>query len=188
MTNPEALPIQVPSIEWASMIEPRPEWQIEECKLALTKTQKTAIRERDDNRCQFPDHLNGHKHECGGNLNVHHILPQGYCNELNINPDFPENCLTLCENSHKLIHPDMEYARKHWVPKGDSYLKVQEKRKDSLEHKEVYWVTTWDRAMSATAVRRTQQKEKEGWRFPKLKREFFDEDTGEIYKYQDKLQ
>ena len=88
--------------------------------LSLSYQQRKIIRERDGNKCQFP--VPGHK--CNGrvNLEINHIFPQKYCRSLGVDPDYPENLLTLCQNSHtgdpsngrqiEPIHPDIRDARK----------------------------------------------------------------------------
>ncbi len=57
---------------------------------AFSPRQRKAIIERDSFKCQMPNH---HKH--GGGLEVHHLLPQRYCEALGINPDFAENAFLI---------------------------------------------------------------------------------------------
>lgn len=177
------IPIQAPAIERSIMTEPRAEWLPEESLFALTKEQKEAVRKRDHYQCQFPG-----KHDCHGRREIHHVMPQGFAKEFNINPDYPENVLLICQASHDLIHSDIAEARHHYKPKGDSFSRVQELHRKALENREPYWNTEFDRAMTAVAVRNTQNAEREGWRFPRSKREFLDPFSGEIYKYQETKQ
>ncbi len=137
----------------------------------LTTRQKEAIRQRDGYQCNFPEHLNGHKHECGGRLEIHHVLPQGYCREFGIDPDYPENTLCICRNAHDKIHPDSAYARKHYRPKGDSFTIAFDNREKLIAERKIYWNPSWDRQMSAKAVQNTQNARNEGWEFP-AKKEF----------------
>ncbi len=141
----------------------------------LTHKQKEAIRKRDGYQCQFPEHLNGHKHECGRtNLQIHHILPQGYAKELNFSADYPENVLLICKKAHDQIHPDSAYAWKHYRPKGDSFTIAFDNREKLIAERKIYWNPSWDRQMSAKAVQNTQRAEKEGWTFPEKKEESYD--------------
>jgi hypothetical protein len=128
---------------------------------AFTPRQREAIRKRDHYKCQFPD-----KHDCGGRHEVHHVLPQGYAKEVGVDPDYPENALTICKNAHEKIHPDSGAARRSWKPKSDVFVRVQEARKEKLAHREIYWNPTWDRQMTVVAVRNTQRARAEGWTFP----------------------
>jgi hypothetical protein len=133
---------------------------------AFTRKQRDAIVERDDNKCQFPEH---HKHK--GGLQVHHIIPQRYSEQLGIDPDFPENGLTLCEDSHHKVHPDIKRAKQTYHQKKrvgeSSFNEVFQERQEKIKNKEIYWDDSWDRKMSTTAVRNTQKKSKLGWLFPK---------------------
>lgn len=130
---------------------------------AFSQKQKEIIKQRDNHECQFPEHLNGHAHECtqGKGLVVHHIKPQAYLKEFDVDPDFIENGITICGSAHDKIHPDIAYARKAWRPKGDSFLKVQAKVMEHLQNREPFWVTTWDRAMETIALRNTQKMEEQ---------------------------
>lgn len=179
----EITPLRAPSLEIQAFNDPMPEYLPVVLELALTNAQKEAIRKRDHYTCQFP-HKEGE--ECYGRLEIHHLLPQSYCKLLGIDPDFETNLLTICQNSHQnIIHKDIGEARKHYKPKGDSFLKVQESRRDSLQSGVPYWNTEYDRAMLAIAIKNTQIAESKGWRFPGIKRENLDIITGEIYKYKD---
>lgn len=136
--------------------------------LAFTKKQRDAIVERDDGKCQFPE-----KHEHKGGLQVHHIIPQRYAQEIGIiNPDYAENGITVCEEAHtgeNGIHPDMFKAKKNYGKNKNSYQEVFQERKEKLKNKKIYWNDKWDRQLSATAVRNTQKKSILGWIFPPKK-------------------
>lgn len=139
--------------------------------LAFTSSQKEWIRDRDGHKCNFPDH-----HNCNGrhgdNLQVHHIMPQRYCKELGIDPDFAENGVTICERSHQgLIHPDMKKAKQNYGTNKNSYKEVFDERKHKLEQRVIYWVDKWDRALQATVYRNTQRFVKKGARpFPQKRK------------------
>lgn len=138
--------------------------------LAFTDQQKKWIRERDENKCNFPGH-----HRCNGkhgdNIHVHHIMPQRYCHEFNIDPDFPDNGISICENSHQhMIHPDMDKALRDYGSDKNSFSKAFSERNEKIQHREIYWVDKWDRAMQATVYRNTQRFFKRGGRpFPEKK-------------------
>lgn len=138
---------------------------------AFTNQQRWAIREeRDGGKCQFPPHLNGHAKECGGRLEVHHILGQRYCRHFKIDPDFPANAITICENAHsKVIHPDMQTARREYGMNKESYHKAFEARDELLKEGKIYWNDEHDRSMTAVAIRNTQRAESNGWQFPQKK-------------------
>jgi len=130
--------------------------------MAFTRDQVLAIRERDKNKCQFPG-----PHNCSGRLEVHHVLPQRYCSELNIDPDFAENGITVCESAHQgEIHPDMRKAKKEYWRDKKAFKKAFSLRDELLGSREIYWDPSHDRQMSAVAVRNTQRARKEGWELP----------------------
>jgi len=131
---------------------------------AFSTKQRKSIIERDkeygmqNNKggCQFPN-----THDCNGDkqVQVHHILPQRYCAELGIDPDFEANGITLCEHAHQVIvHPDMVIAKRDYVKNGRSYAPIFEARADKLKNKEPYWVTIYDRAFHAVVTRSEQRK------------------------------
>lgn len=143
--------------------EPNPE--VEHLN-AFSKKQRLAIHVRDGHKCNFPDHLEKGGKQCEGRLEVHHILPQGYCRELGINPDYAENALTICQKAHDTVHPDSAHARKVWKPKSDAFLKVQDKRQKEIAERKPYWNTAFDREMNAQAVKNTQIAQSQGWSLP----------------------
>ncbi len=131
---------------------------------AFSLKQKKALDERDQGRCNAAFE---HTHE--GKLHRHHILPQGYCAQFGIDPDFAMNGIVLCENAHiKTIHPDAAEAKQKYR-KGDkqAFAKLKGERHYKLIEKVPYWVTDHDRAMYAVAVKNTQVAESKGWRWPR---------------------
>lgn len=137
--------------------------------MAFTVKQKAYIRERDGNVCQFPE-----KHDCCGHvgkpvemrkLHVHHIIPQRYAHEVGIeNPDFVENGITLCKNSHngpQGIHADISSAHTK-----SEFKQVFDRRAELLKEKKIYWNDKWDRLLHVIAVRNTQKFEASGQIFP----------------------
>ncbi len=64
---------------------------------AFNHNQVEAIKERDRGRCQYP----GCKNKTKYNVEVHHIIPQGYSFKINnMRPDTPFNAVCLCEEHH----------------------------------------------------------------------------------------
>lgn len=125
---------------------------------AYSEKQKTAIKERDQDSCQFPG-----EHNCGGKIIIHQIIPPKYAKKFNINPDFAENGLTICRNAQKLIYPDTSVETAN-IPEAIKTRNIK------LNQRQPYWVTIFDRAMSAVAVRNTQQAQKDqAWYFPDKK-------------------
>lgn len=133
--------------------------------MALNQAQKNWVDRRDGGKCQAP-----FEHECNGaarnKRHKHHILPQRYAKRFGINPDYPENVVSLCENAHvgnghetgPVIHPDMLQARQEYRSGNkNAYKEITELRSDLLDNKQVYWNTDFDRAMQALAVLNTQQ-------------------------------
>ena len=67
---------------------------------AYSEKQKAFIKERDEG-CQFPG-----EHNCGGKLIIHQIKPPAYSKKEGLDPDYPENGLTICSNAQRLIYSD----------------------------------------------------------------------------------
>lgn len=134
---------------------------------AFTKEQREAIRARDGGNCQVKKVI---PHECNDNkgVQIHHILPQRFSKDMGIiNPDYPENGISLCENFHQhYIHPDMGIAQKKYGQDRESFKEAFARRNEMLENKQIYWNTNYDRIMGVIAVRNTQKSKKEGWIFP----------------------
>lgn len=120
---------------------------------AYSEKQKTALKER-DKTCQFPA-----EHNCGGDLIIHQIMPPKYAEKFGVDPDFATNGLTICRNAQKLIYPDVQVPREE-IPR------VMRERSIKLNQRKPYWVTVFDRAMTAVATKNTQQAQAEGWSFP----------------------
>ncbi len=140
---------------------------------AFSLRQKKALDERDGSKCNAP-----FKHTHEGKLHRHHILPQGYCAEFGIDPDFAMNGIVLCEGAHiKTIHPDANEAKQKYR-KGDkqAFTELKHERHDKLVEKVPYWQTEHDRSMYAIAVRNTQKAEKKGWKWPLNNHQKGDED------------
>lgn len=147
-------------------------------RFAFNDRQRGAIRQRDENKCQFPD-----DHACNGDdkLEVHHVIPQRYAKEIGIpDPDVPENALTICSQAHDLIHPDRVKARRTYHKDNRSFQKMSEDRDKKLKTKHIYWVDHWDRQLISTAIKRTQLARLHGWVFPEGKKK------GTVYESADK--
>ena len=121
---------------------------------AYSEKQKTALKERDHHSCQFPA-----EHDCGGELLIHQIIQPKYAKKFGINPDYATNGLTICRQAQQLIYPDIQ------VPAEEIPAVIKE-RNVKFNQRQPYWVTVFDRAMNATAVKNTQQAEATGWQFP----------------------
>lgn len=137
---------------------------VEISRWAFTRKERNAIVERDGERCNFPS-----EHDCNGEdkLQVHHILPQRFLEKLGVEPDFPENGLTVCENAHlNLIHEDIGRAKREYSQNQNVYNEVFIERDKKLKNREIYWNDDWDRKLMVTALRNTQRAEKKGWKFP----------------------
>lgn len=142
----------------------------------MNERQRQSILERDSRTCQFtacPLRANGNsaRVSCTPNkLNVHHLIPQRYSELFGIDPNYPENLLTVCEGAHiksdEGIHPDMAQALRNYHQNPDGIKEVFANREKLLEEHKPYWNTKYDRTMSVQAVRNTQLKKKEGWEFP----------------------
>lgn len=153
---------------------------------ALNKIQREAIKERDGQRCQgcgITKICNRSEPECNPEkLQVHHILPQGYAKKFDIDPDYPENLITVCTTLHtghptQSIHPDtfqakMTYQGQH----KDAFKEMKEKREEMLAQRQVYWNTAYDRPLQALAVKNTQQALGKGWEFPFRKDQVYAKD------------
>lgn len=135
-------------------------------KFSFTRLQRDAIKNRDEHHCQFPSKHNCNQGPDGKFLVVHHLLPQRYSQKFDIDPDFPENGLSICSNAHDLIHPDMVAARENFSEDKEVFDEVFEARRRMLDENKIYWVTTWDRAMYAIALRNTQKARLNGFEWP----------------------
>jgi len=141
---------------------PYPELRTIEDRFSIvTYEQKQAIKARDHYHCNFPG-----EHECKGRKEIHRILPQWYCNEMGIGPNFPENLITICESAHLMIHPDIEHVRHHWQPHSEEYQRIFKQRRELLDSRQIYWVDDWDRQLLVLAIRNTQEASEKGWCYP----------------------
>lgn len=142
--------------------------------MAFTKSQREAIIQRDEGKCQFPE-----KHDCDPeHLQVHHLVPQRYCNEVGIeNPDFSLNGLSVCKNAHigelrpgvPGLHPDVIETKKKYKQDKNAFKEMFDERAKKLQKREPYWNTTWDRILHVITIRNHQRAEKNGWVFPERK-------------------
>ena len=137
---------------------------------AFTKKQREAIRdERDGGKCHFPA-----EHNCNDKFEVHHIEPQRW-SEWQGKEDYDraDNALTVCSNSHDLIHPDRVVAKKrYWRDKlkgKDSFKTLGQIRDQKLRNHEIYWVNIWDDDMKAIAAKLTLDALADDWVFPPKK-------------------
>lgn len=135
----------------------------------FTDKQRKAILERDGFRCQFPPCLKDGP-VCGDGqctLHVHHVIPKAYGVKIGLEPNYPENGLTVGKAAHDMIHPDIKGAKVRYV-KGDkeAIKRVFDDREQKLKRREIYWNPQWDREMVTAAVLRTQKAKNKGWVFP----------------------
>ncbi len=134
---------------------------------AFSKKQRLAIMERDGHKCNYPL-----PHQCGGKLCVHQIIPPRYGEVVGVDPDFPENALTICKNiqaGEGGIYPDLAAATQTYSTDRSSFTKAIKIRAKKLTQRKIYWDDSHDREMTVTAVRNTQKARAEGWAFPEKK-------------------
>lgn len=120
--------------------------------LAFSSRQKTWIRDRDNNECQFPVVVKPDSYKpCGrtDHLQIHHaIIPQRFGRENGYAPeelDVPENAITLCESHHNgVIHNDMLVAKLAYGKDKTSFAQAFERRGEKLDHGERYWNDEYD--------------------------------------------
>lgn len=144
--------------------------------LNLSKAERQAIVKRDENRCQgcgifqfcprdVPNRI------VTPRLEVHHILPRGYANTLNFDPNYPENLITLCTTMHRghpqSIHPDTHQATWDYRQNKNAFSEMMEARRVLLQNHKIYWNDQYDRQLNVIATRNTQYAEHNGWIFPK---------------------
>lgn len=134
----------------------------------LTCAQRIAIRTgRDEDRCHFPHYLDP-RIDCTGRLEVHHALPKRFATvALGIeNPHIPEVLITICNNSHEHIHPDMRLAKRAYHMDQNSYKNMCMFRDEDLRRGKAYWITKYDNELLDIANERCEIKRTEGWIFP----------------------
>lgn len=138
---------------------------IEPAEFILSKGQRLAILQRDENRCQATVK---HQHDRRHALEVDHIIPQRYAMSVGLpDPDIPENLLTKCRNAHDLKHRDRITARdKYHQSDGDTFQEMFEERVVRLENGQIYWNDENDRTDFVQAFKRTQLARKKGWQYP----------------------
>ena len=140
---------------------------------AFTRRQVKAIRQRDNNRCQFPTYSEKSGWLiCGrqDRLEVHHIIPQRYAKQvLNWSEDridHPKNGITLCQAHHQdVIHPDIVKAKREYGEDRASFDKCFENRDRLVKEGYKYWNDDWDRALAYKAEENTLSAQE--WNFPK---------------------
>lgn len=141
--------------------------------MAFTHAQREWIIERDGYECQATV-----PHDCNQEegIEVDHIAPQRYCATLNppIDPDFPENALSKCKNSHNIKHPDRLsalYTYHQAKAEGiDTFQELFAERKKKLENHQIYWNPENDRTDSMRAIQLTQWFQSLGRYFPLRRR------------------
>ena len=134
---------------------------------AFSKKQRESILDRDSRRCNYPL-----PHDCGGDLCVHQIIPPRYAKVVGLDPDYPENALTICKNIQagpNGIFPDIAEAQATYAQNPDSFKQAILKRAKKLAKRQIYWNPAHDREMNVMAAKNTQQAEKQGWEFPTKK-------------------
>lgn len=160
------IPVGEPSVP-PPVLEPVPPELLEPAEFAFTKKQREAILERDGHRCQATC-----KHRCNQEkgIEVDHIMPQRWCYDLGIDPDFAQNGLSKCKNSHNIKHPDRISALQTYragMDHGvDTFKEMFEVRNQLLNNKQIYWNDANDRTDLARAVQLTQRAVSRGWEFP----------------------
>ena len=130
----------------------------------FSRKQRDAIIDRDKKKCNYPL-----PHKCDGELCIHQIIPPRYAEVVGVDPDFPENALTVCKNAQAGINgifPDLAEAHAEYPVNQSSFKKAIAARGKKLAQRKIYWDDSHDREMNVTAVRNTQRAEKEGWIFP----------------------
>lgn len=135
--------------------------------LGLTFKQRRVIRERDNNKCQFEKIVPGHK--CNGeeHLEVNHIFPRKYLLGLGVDPDYPENLLSICQRSHRgdpsnghhvePIHPDIRDAMKNYHKDNQSISRAIEKQREAQKKRTVWWNSQYDRQQQVISAKNTQE-------------------------------
>lgn len=139
------------------------------------KRVRESILERDNHECQgcgvFAGCDRREPERIPARLECHHILPQLYMERLGgINPNYPENMVTLCRTAHRghatSIHPDMHQAGIDYNQGNkDAYKQASANHAALLAQRQIYWNDVHDRQLSVIAVRNTQRRRREGWRF-----------------------
>lgn len=140
----------------------------------LTDRQKRMIRERDNNRCQFPEPHNCNDHE--QTPHVHHVTPFGVATRVMgksaTAADHPNNLLTVCEDIHvggrrnppeQTLHPDVPKARRNYA-RGNkqAFQEMYVQREQAMKEGRPYHRSDIDTEMKILAHVNTREAEKEG--------------------------
>ncbi len=135
---------------------------------SLNYRQRQTVRGRDGDKCNFP--VPGHRCDGDKRLEVNHIFPQKYLKGLGVNPDYPENLITICHNSHtgdpsngrKIdpVHPDIRDARKNYAKDKQAIAKAIKVQEEKNAERVVWWNSQHDRQFQVLAVRNSQKKDK----------------------------
>lgn len=136
----------------------------------LTDKQRIWVRDRDDNRCNFPvrwDTDTGVYSRCGRRLftelHVHHITPFSWAMRRlgwqaeDIN--HPTNLITLCKDCHfrKVHATDMLEIFQVYRDDKKAFEKMFERRRKLTENGTPYWDVRWDDVMKRIAESRTER-------------------------------
>lgn len=117
--------------------------------MCYSSEQRAAIRRRDGQRCQMDCDKATHCNPQAP-LEIHHLIPQAYARQFGIDPDFPENGISLCRDFHQ--------KELHGISVPSAQAAIRERR--------VFWNEKFDRMLKAIAIRNTQRATARGWIFP----------------------
>jgi HNH endonuclease len=135
----------------------------------LTDKQKNWVRDRDDNRCNFPTHWTDSSYDrCGRRrlfteVHVHHIVPYSWAaRRLLWTPEEinnPYNLITLCKNHHfAYVHgTDMRDIFQKYRDNKDAYREMFARRRKLTDEGIPYWDTQWDDIFKRIAEGRTDR-------------------------------
>lgn len=127
-------------------------------------SQRKWIYQRDQGLCQMPTlYIPGIPiafSSCGEvGQEVHHIWPKrAFTSQTRNDPHTQWNLILLCRYHHWKIHPDMANAFKEKHKGNPNALEeLFERRQQSLNNGNPYWVTTWDEILKIIAAQRTKR-------------------------------
>jgi HNH endonuclease len=134
----------------------------------LTTKQRAWVRDRDDNRCNFPTSWTEHSYDrCGRRhfveLHVHHITPYTWAaRRLGWEPEqinSPYNLITLCKNHHfAFVHgTDMREIFQQYADDKEAFAKMFARRRLLTDQGMPYWDTQWDQIFNIIAEGRTDR-------------------------------
>jgi hypothetical protein len=151
--------------------------------IELTEKQKTWVRDRDDNKCNFPVLWTDTTYDrCGRRrlqyeVHVHHIVPYSWAaNRLEWSPEeinHPSNLITLCKDHHfDYVHgTDMRDIYRRYRENPDTFQQMFAERRRLTEEGTPYWDPTWDHVFIAIAVGRTERRlESADWPVRRIRR------------------